>query len=61
MEKELLQIDTALQFLVKEFEEVAGRWNGKDEGSGEEVSAIAKDIIEKATELRALLDEYNNL
>lgn len=61
MEKELLQIDTALQFLVKEFEEVAGQWNGDESGRQEELSLYAVDIVEKAKELRELLDGYNTV
>lgn len=61
MEKELLTIDTALQFLVKEMDEVAGQWNGDESGLQEDISMCAKDISEKAQELRALLDDYNNL
>lgn len=61
MEKELLQIDTALQFLVKEMDEIAGRWNGDESGFQEDQSTLAKDISEKAAELRALLDDFNDL
>lgn len=61
MEKELLTIDTALQFLIKEFEEIAGEWNGDESGLQEERSTSAKEIAEKAQELRGLLDDFNDL
>ena len=59
--QELLTIDTALEFLMKEMKEVAGQWDGKDSGRQEELSMCAGDIVEKADELRGLLDEFNDI
>lgn len=57
----LLKLDTELDFLMKEMEEIAGEWNGDESGLQEERSQCAFDIKEKAEELRALLDEFGDL
>lgn len=59
--KDLLTVDTALQFLVKEFHEVAGSWNGDESGIAEDRASVANDIIEKAKELQNLLEEFENI
>lgn len=48
----------ALAKLKKEANEVAGWWNGDESGKNEDLAHVANDIIEKAEELEALLDEY---
>lgn len=48
-----------LQELIKEMEEIAGRWNGDEPGYLEEQATIACEIIEKATDLINLINELN--
>ncbi len=57
--KAFLSLDTELQFLKREMEDIAGEWNG-DEPVGEDKAMCAKEIAEKCDELRALLDEMSN-
>lgn len=45
--------------LIKECEEIAGRWNGDDSGYAEDQANIANDIIEKSKELIGLINELN--
>ena len=49
----------ALQKLIKECEAEAGRWNGDEPGRLEDEAHIANEIIEKAKELIALINESN--
>ena len=48
-----------LKKLIKECEEISGRWNGDDSGYKEEQAHIANDIIEKSKELIDLINELN--
>ena len=50
---------THLKELIEEMRVVQGNWNGKEGGYQEEQVATATDIIEKATELIALINELN--
>ena len=45
--------------LIKECEEIRGRWNGDESGYREEQASIATDIIEKSRELIDLINELN--
>ena len=53
-------MDLDLKHISEYAKEVQGQWNGKESGRGEERADIAKDIIEKVAELRALLAELND-
>lgn len=48
-----------LSELIKECEEISGRWNGDNPGYEEDQAHIANDIIEKANELIGLINELN--
>lgn len=48
-----------LQKLIKECEEIAGRWNGDNPGYQEEQAMVANEIIEKSNELIELINELN--
>jgi len=48
-----------LKKLIKECEEIRGRWNGDDSGYEEDQATIASDIIDKARELTDLINELN--
>ncbi len=55
-----------LEAIRKEFEEIAGSWNGEDDKfiSGghvytEEDAGMANEIIEKVDELKKLINEFN--
>jgi len=48
-----------LKELIKECEEIRGRWDGKDSGYAEEQSMTASEIIEKSKELIDLINELN--
>ena len=48
-----------LQDIIKEMEEIRGRWDGNEAGYMEEQANIATDIIEKVHELDELIKELN--
>ena len=48
-----------LQDIIKEMEEIRGRWDGNEAGYLEEQANIATDIIEKIHELDELINELN--
>lgn len=48
-----------LQDIIKEMEEIRGRWDGNEAGCMEEQANIATDIIEKIHELDELINELN--
>jgi hypothetical protein len=48
-----------LQELIKEMEEVRGRWDGKTGGYMEEQADTASDIIDNARELIDLINKLN--
>ena len=48
-----------LQDIIKEMEEIRGRWDGNEAGYMEEQANIATDIIEKIHELDELINELN--
>lgn len=48
-----------LKKLIKECEEIQGRWNGDESGYAEDQASIATDIIEKSKELIGLINELN--
>ena len=48
-----------LRKLIKECEEISGRWNGDNPGYAEEQAHISNDIIEKSKELIDLINELN--
>lgn len=53
--------DLTLKQILKDAEEVSGRWNGKESGYQEDMAGYANDIIEKVAELKSLLsakDEF---
>ena len=52
-------IKDELKKLIKECEEISGRWNGDDSSYAEDQAHIANDIIEKAGELIDLINELN--
>jgi len=48
-----------LKKLIKECEEIAGRWNGDEPGYAEDQAHISEEIIEKSRELIELINELN--
>ena len=48
-----------LKKLIKECEEIAGRWNGDEPGYNEDQAHIANEIIEKSNEIIDLINELN--
>ncbi len=44
---------------IKEMEDIRGQWNGDEPGYMEDQANIATDIIEKALELKKLINELN--
>ena len=48
-----------LKKLIKECEEISGRWDGDNPGYAEDQAHIAEEIIEKSRELIELINELN--
>ena len=48
-----------LKKLIKECEEIAGRWNGDEPGYAEDQAHISEEIIEKSREIIELINELN--
>lgn len=53
--------DTALLEIILDAEKLAGEWNGDEPGVGEDKANYATEIAEKATELRELIDQLEEL
>jgi hypothetical protein len=48
-----------LRKLIKECEDIQGRWDGDESGYAEDQASIATEIIEKSKELIDLINELN--
>lgn len=52
---------TSLSYIIQDALKVASEWNGKEAGSKEDRAHQANEIVEKAEELRKLIEDLENL
>lgn len=48
-----------LEYLKQEAEEIVGAWNGDNPGTQEDRAHVANQLLEKITEIEALISELH--
>lgn len=52
---------TSLSYIIQDAIKVSSEWNGDDAGSQEDKAHAANEIVQKAEELRKLIEELEEL
>ena len=52
---------TSLSYIIQDATKVMGEWNGDEAGREEDRAHCADEIVEKAQELRTLIEELEQL